>query len=185
MEENFFQRWARRKAEQSEGGAAQSNRSTSTEQTEEMSSLPTWQDVEALNAQSDYSAFLAQGVDKSVQRAAMKKLFSDPHFNTMDGLDIYIGDYTKAVALPAGMLAALQHTQKLFAPTPAPTTYAADADNIYLDSLSEEVDTSQVMTESADASSLDVEHSEVQSSEVPDDEDSATPPQQTLPSGSS
>ena len=34
----------------------------------------------------------------------MKKLFTDPHFNVMDGLDIYIGDYTQADPLPPGML---------------------------------------------------------------------------------
>jgi hypothetical protein len=34
----------------------------------------------------------------------MKKLFSDPHYNIMDGLDIYIGDYSKEDPLPPGML---------------------------------------------------------------------------------
>ena len=33
--------------------------------------------------------------------AAMKKLFTDPHFNVMDGLDIYIDDYRKPDPLPA------------------------------------------------------------------------------------
>ena len=40
-----------------------------------------------------------------VRNAAMKKLFADPHFNVMDGLDIYIGDYTQPDPLPEGMLA--------------------------------------------------------------------------------
>jgi hypothetical protein len=34
----------------------------------------------------------------------MKTLFSDPHFNVMDGLDIYIDDYSKPDPLPPGML---------------------------------------------------------------------------------
>jgi hypothetical protein len=34
----------------------------------------------------------------------MKKMFTDPHFNIMDGLDIYIGDYSKPDPLPPGML---------------------------------------------------------------------------------
>ena len=54
-----------------------------------------------------------------MQRAALKKLFSDPHFNTMDGLDIYMGDYTRASPLPATMRSALKHAQNLFAPLPA------------------------------------------------------------------
>ena len=49
-------------------------------------------DVERLGRDSDYSRFVARDTDPTVQRAAMKKLFSDPHFNVMDGLDTYIGD---------------------------------------------------------------------------------------------
>ena len=30
----------------------------------------------------------------------MKKLFSDPHFNVMDGLDTYIDDYGKPDPIP-------------------------------------------------------------------------------------
>ena len=36
--------------------------------------------------------------------AALKKLFSDPHFNVMDGLDTYIDDYGKPDPLPPVML---------------------------------------------------------------------------------
>jgi hypothetical protein len=43
-------------------------------------------------------------VDPAVQQAAMKKMFTDPHFNVMDGLDIYIDDYSKPDPLPPGML---------------------------------------------------------------------------------
>lgn len=77
--------------------------------------LPTLADVAALGPDSDYSAFVTQGVDKTVQRLAMKKLFSDPHFNIMDGLDVYIGDYTKPDPIPAAMLASLNHARSVFA----------------------------------------------------------------------
>jgi hypothetical protein len=43
-------------------------------------------------------------VDPTVQQAALKKMFTDPHFNIMDGLDIYIDDYSKPDPLPPGML---------------------------------------------------------------------------------
>ncbi|HZV65236.1 MAG TPA: DUF3306 domain-containing protein [Telluria sp.] len=69
--------------------------------------LPTLADVAALNADSDYSAFVARGVDSTVRRLALKKLFADPHFNLVDGLDIYMGDYNKADPIPDAMLAAL------------------------------------------------------------------------------
>ena len=54
---------------------------------------PTMDDVALLTRASDYSRFVASGVDEGVKRAAMKKLFADPHFNVMDGLDVYIEDY--------------------------------------------------------------------------------------------
>jgi len=73
------------------------------------SPAPTLDDVAQLTRESDYSAFVAQGVDKTVQRMALKKLFADPHFNVMDGLDIYIDDYNNVAPLTAGMLASLKH----------------------------------------------------------------------------
>ncbi len=60
--------------------------------------------VESLTFDSDFRAFLQPAVAEDVKRAAFKKLFSDPRFNVMDGLDIYIGDYTLADPMPAGML---------------------------------------------------------------------------------
>ncbi|HEX2539870.1 MAG TPA: DUF3306 domain-containing protein [Caldimonas sp.] len=66
--------------------------------------LPTMDDVASLSGGSDYSRFVQSGVDRNVSNAAMKKLFSDPHFNVMDGLDTYIDDYGKADPIPASML---------------------------------------------------------------------------------
>jgi len=64
----------------------------------------TMNDVAELTHASDYSRFVAPGVDSGVSNAAMKKLFSDPHFNVMDGLDIYIGDYSQPDPIPPEML---------------------------------------------------------------------------------
>ena len=64
--------------------------------------------VESLTIESDFAQFLAPKVEESVKRAALRKLFSDPHFNVMDGLDTYIGDYTQADPMPEGMLAKLK-----------------------------------------------------------------------------
>ena len=64
----------------------------------------TMDDVAALTRASDYSRFVAPGVDRGVSNAAMKKLFSDPHFNVMDRLDIYIDDYGKPDPIPPEML---------------------------------------------------------------------------------
>jgi hypothetical protein len=78
--------------------------------------LPTLDDVVRLDLNSDFSAFVAKGVDQDVRRLAMKKLFSDPHFNLIDRLDVYMDDYNKPSPVSAEMLAALHHTKNLFAP---------------------------------------------------------------------
>ncbi|BEU95787.1 DUF3306 domain-containing protein [Acidovorax sp. DW039] len=65
---------------------------------------PTLEDVQALSRDSDFKPFVGRAVAPEVRNAAMKKLFSDPHFNVMDGLDIYIDDYTQPDPLPASML---------------------------------------------------------------------------------
>ncbi|MBU6484431.1 MAG: DUF3306 domain-containing protein [Betaproteobacteria bacterium] len=52
--------------------------------------------VETLTIDSDFTAFMRPGVDEAHKRGALKKLFGDPRFNVMDGLDTYIDDYTKS-----------------------------------------------------------------------------------------
>ena len=47
---------------------------------------------------------------KRLKRAALKQLFRHPRFNIMDGLDVYIDDYTKADPIPPEMLNKLAHT---------------------------------------------------------------------------
>jgi hypothetical protein len=73
--------------------------------------LPTMDDVARLTSDSDFSAFVARGVDAAVRRTALKKLFADPHFNTMDRLDVYIDDYTKPSPVSEAMLASLEHAK--------------------------------------------------------------------------
>jgi hypothetical protein len=52
--------------------------------------------VDSLTKDSDFTPFMRPGVDAVSKRGALKKLFSDPRFNIMDGLDVYIDDYTKS-----------------------------------------------------------------------------------------
>lgn len=74
---------------------------------------PTLADVARLEHDSDYTRFVAQGVEPGVRNAALRKLFSDPRFNRMDGLDTYIDDYGKADPLPAGMLRRMTQARSL------------------------------------------------------------------------
>jgi hypothetical protein len=75
--------------------------------------LPSLDDAHALTPASDFQPFMRPGVTADVRNVAMKKLFSDPHFNVMDGLDIYIGDYNTPDPLPAGMLQKMVGAQLL------------------------------------------------------------------------
>ncbi len=75
---------------------------------------PTLDDVAALQPLApDFSRFVARDVPAQVQHAALSKLFSDPHFNVMDGLDVYIEDYHHAKPIPAEVLEKLLHRRSL------------------------------------------------------------------------
>ncbi|MCA1248008.1 DUF3306 domain-containing protein [Massilia sp. MS-15] len=84
---------------------------------------PTLEDAACLTPEDDFSAFVARGVDKSVQRLALKKLFADPHFKLVDGLDLYMHDYNQAAPLAPEVLASLKHApdvlSRLFGEPPA------------------------------------------------------------------
>ena len=75
--------------------------------------LPTMADVALLTRESDYSRFVSPGIDEGVKHAAMKKLFADPHFNVMDGLDTYIDDYGKPDPIPLAMLKQMNQSKVL------------------------------------------------------------------------
>ncbi len=119
MSEGFFGRWSRRKSGKEKeldsaeelvkkAPAKSATDSSALDKTkEEIQTQPpvTLEDVEKIDRFApDFSAFMKPDVDPVVQQAALKKMFTDPHFNVMDGLDIYIDDYSKPDPLPQGML---------------------------------------------------------------------------------
>ena len=84
--------------------------------------------VDSLTFDSDFAAFMQPKVDEGTKRAALKKLFSNEHFNVMDGLDIYVGDYTQPDPMPEGMLDKLAKVYEAIKPfdnAPLPTDVAA------------------------------------------------------------
>jgi hypothetical protein len=74
---------------------------------------PTLDDVSSLTPESDFSRFVARDVSPDVRNAAVKKLFADPHFNVMDGLDIYIDDYSQPSPLSKADMARMVGAQFL------------------------------------------------------------------------
>ncbi|MEZ5602964.1 MAG: DUF3306 domain-containing protein [Burkholderiaceae bacterium] len=79
------------------------------------SAPPALPPVESLTPASDFKPFMQAGIDAATRNAALKRLFADPQFNVMDGLDVYIDDYGKTEPIPAQMLGQLldEHATKL------------------------------------------------------------------------
>jgi len=104
----FLARWSRRKLEANEEPPAQPAQMEApvplpaVAQTAPLPELPAVDSLEGLK--SEYKDFLHPQVDESMRRGALKKLFSDPHFNTMDMLDTYVDDYSIADPIPEVML---------------------------------------------------------------------------------
>ena len=72
--------------------------------------------VESLSFESDFRPYLQPKVDESLRRQALRRLFEDPHFNVMDGLDIYVGDYSQPDPIPPEMLRQIVHARALLEP---------------------------------------------------------------------
>jgi hypothetical protein len=109
MADGFLNRWSKRKAGKQDDPVEQPKEVVQTPapiSTDEEAKPPvSLEDVEKIDRfDPDFSAFMKPDVDPAVQQAALKKMFTDPHFNVMDGLDIYIDDYSKPDPLPPGML---------------------------------------------------------------------------------
>ena len=140
-EEGFFSRWSRRKqgleapgvdkalapSEPAVAQGADVPAAAPSDAAAQPQSLPTLQDAQALTPESDFQPFMQGGVGAEVRNAAMKKLFTDPHFNVMDGLDIYIEDYSQPDPMPASMLQKMASAQFLKLVPPEAAATSADA----------------------------------------------------------
>jgi hypothetical protein len=106
--ESLLSRWSRLKKE--------AESLAKTEPAKPLTDEPKLPPVEQLNLESDYTAFFHPKVEEKLRREALRKLFSDPHFNVMDGLDVYIDDYGKPDPIPPEMLARLMESNPLLFP---------------------------------------------------------------------
>lgn len=110
--EPFLSRWSRRKLEASEKSeaAAPAERPDAAPPAPAASAAAP-EPVQAKTA--EYREFFDPQVDEKLRRVALKNLFSDPHFNRMDGLDTYIDDYSIADPIPDAMLRQLKQAKEL------------------------------------------------------------------------
>jgi hypothetical protein len=109
LQEPFLARWSRLKQETKE----QPPQKAPEKAVDPKAPPPVLPSLDKLTFDSDFRGFFHPKVDEDLRRAALRKLFSDPHFNVMDGLDVYIDDYSKSEPIPAAMLAQLKQAQKI------------------------------------------------------------------------
>ncbi len=69
--------------------------------------------VESLTPESDFRAFMQPKVKEELRRAALKKLFQDPHFNVPDLFEPYSRDWTVGDPIPPDMLAKLNQARSV------------------------------------------------------------------------
>ncbi|HEX4781906.1 MAG TPA: DUF3306 domain-containing protein [Usitatibacter sp.] len=129
-DDNFLSRWSRRKI-RARRGDAEAQEPEATPRAAEGETLPAaaapappapLPAIESLTPDSDYTPFMRADVDADTRRLAMRKLFEDPRFNVMDGLDVYIDDYSKPDPLPEGWLEKMTQVARLGIFKPAPET---------------------------------------------------------------
>jgi len=121
MSDGFLGRWSRRKLDVKQGKVVEADpappevEAVATPQpTAPISAQPsppadappppTLEEAQSLTPQSDFRRFAAADVAPDVKNTALKKLFADPRYNVMDGLDVYIDDYSKPDPMPDSML---------------------------------------------------------------------------------
>ena len=100
--EAFLGRWSRLKQEQKDLPVK-----------EEGKPAPTLPPVETLTPESDFTGFMHPKVEDALRRVALKKLFSDPHFNSADPFEPFSGDWTVGEPITEEMLASLNQAQTL------------------------------------------------------------------------
>ena len=121
--DHFLARWSRRKHAAARGRTLESGAPPAPAAAAETSAAPVVPAAEAapaplpplesLTPESDFSPFMRAEVDEGVKREALKTLFQDPRFNVMDGLDVYIDDFSKPDPLPEGWLEKMNQVTRL------------------------------------------------------------------------
>ena len=100
--ETFLRRWARLKGE-----------AKPVPEKKEETSAPALPPVDKLTPDSDFAGFMHPKVEDALRRAALKKLFRDPHFNAQDPFEPFSGDWTGGEPISEEMLATLNQARTL------------------------------------------------------------------------
>jgi len=107
--ETFLARWSRLKREQPPARIETEGKTETP--------APVLPPVDKLTPESEFSGFMHPKVKDELRRLALKKLFSDPHFNIPDPFEAYSGDFTVGEPIPPELLAQLNQARTvLFMP---------------------------------------------------------------------
>lgn len=129
---SFLRRWSQRKQAVARGEVPPEPVAAPTaapvpppaSEAREAAPLP---DPATLTLADDFSGFLRPKVPAALKRQALAKLFSEAHFNQVDGLDIYMDDYNLIPDMDDADRGLLRHARAVLEPTPAQVS-APDAD---------------------------------------------------------
>ena len=110
-DEAFLRRWSRLKQEQPPAKTPETPK-------------PELSPVDKLTPESDFKGFMHPKVEDALRRVALKKLFSDPHFNNPDLFEPFSGDWTVGEPISEKMLASLEQMKHMLRKPPeaAPST---------------------------------------------------------------
>jgi hypothetical protein len=101
--ETFLGRWSRLKREE------RSEEKQLPEKAE--TEAPPLPPADQLTPESDFTGFMHPKVEDAVRRVALKKLFSDPHFNTPDPFEPFSGDWTNAEPISEELMKTLNQAR--------------------------------------------------------------------------
>ena len=183
--ENFLSRWSRRKTASTAGperptaDAVPAQAGTQSQETvpakSEVQPPEPLPPVQSLTFDSDFTGFMKPDVDPALRREALKTLLKDPRFNVMDGLDVYIDDYSKPDPLPEGWLEKLNQVKHLghyIAPEEAAQAAPAPAEKDTQKAVAEQPVEPTPAVEGPDTSNAQISPSQVGKSPVPREGDS-------------
>jgi hypothetical protein len=99
--EPFLARWSRLKQEK-------------PEEKKPLGPPPELPALESLAPESEeFKSFMHPQVKDALRRAALKKLFNDPHFNIPDPFEPFSGDWTGGDPIPPELLATLNQAKEV------------------------------------------------------------------------
>lgn len=110
--EALLDRWSRRKREQAQERVRQEATPVAPVPADAKPAEPL-PAIEDLKPDSDFKPFMDPGVDAGTRRSALKKLFTDAHFNAVDPFEPYSIDLTGEDPIPEEMLKTLNHAKRL------------------------------------------------------------------------